>query len=263
MIEIPRQIGGATAYWVGENQDIPESELTFGMMTLAPKQVAALVKTSNRLLALSNPSVDAIIKRDIALRLALKIDLAGIRGMGTSTQPRGISNTPGISHVYAGGINGNGGNLNFDILLDMEGALEDANALFGDLQYVWAPCVRRNLLKLKVKQYEDADDGEYIVQPVTPTALKAWLGYNYQSTTQIPTNLTYNNGTDLTEVIFGNWQEVIMAMWGGVQIMASQETSDAFQKVQTWIRIIQDVDIGVRHPESFCLCSDVKKVFSA
>ena len=72
------------------------------MITAQPKQVAALVKTSDRLLRMSNPSVEAVIKRDIALRLALKLDLAGLRGSGTSTQPRGVANTAGINTVYPG-----------------------------------------------------------------------------------------------------------------------------------------------------------------
>jgi HK97 family phage major capsid protein len=260
IIEMPKQTGGATAYWVGENQDITESDLTFGMMTLSPKSVAALVKTSARLLSLSNPSIDTIIKRDIALRMALKIDLAGFRGTGTSTQPRGIANTPGINNVYAGsGAGGTGGNASFDLLQDMQFALEEDNALFGNLGFAWNPVIRRNLLKLKVKEFANDTGGEYIVQPVTPQALLAWINYPALSTTQIPTNLTLNAGTDLTEIYFGNWQEFIMAMWGGIQLMASQETSDAFQKNQTWIRIIQDVDMGVRHAESFCICSDVNK----
>jgi len=41
-----------------------------------------------------------------------------------------------------------------------------------------------------------------------------------------------------------------------LEIMASRETSDAFAKNQTWVRIIQDVDVAVRHPESFCLIND-------
>lgn len=259
-IEMPKQTGGATAYWVGENQDITESELTFGTMTMNPKSVAALVKTSARLLSLSNPSIDMIIKRDIALRLALKISLAGFRGTGTSTQPRGIANTPGINTVYAGsGALGTGGNVDFDLLQDMEYSLEEDNALFGNLAYAFHPCCKRNLMKLKVAQFSGDSGGQYVIQPVTPAALKDWIGYPWQTTTQIPTDLTLNGGTNLTEMYFGNWQEFIMAMWGGVQLMASKETSDAFQKNQTWIRIIQDVDMGVRHAESFCLVPDARK----
>jgi HK97 family phage major capsid protein len=261
LFEMPKQTGGATAYWVGENSDITESNLTFGMITAQPKQVAALVKTSDRLLRMSNPSVETVIKRDIALALALKTDLGGLRGSGTSTQPRGVANTTGINTVYASATSsaGNGGNISFDVLNDMEYALEEDNALFGELGYAWHPCIRRNLQKLKVAQYSGDTAGEYIVQPVTQDQLKAWLSYPFQATTQIPTNLTQNAGSNLTESYFGNWQELFMFLWGGIQIAVSNQTSDAFQKVQTWVRIIQDVDFAVRHPESFCICPDINK----
>ena len=75
-------------------------------------------------------------------------------------------------------------------------------------------------------------------------------------TTQIPINLTKGAGTALTEVYFGNWEELIIGQWGGMEIALSTETSDAFEKDQTWVRVLQEVDIAVRHPESFCLVND-------
>jgi HK97 family phage major capsid protein len=255
--DIPRQTGGATAYWVGENEDITESNLTLGTMTMTPKAVACLVKTSNRLLRLANESVENMIKRDIALRMALKADLAGLRGTGSSTQPLGVANTSGVNSVVIGD---DGGNISFDVLMDMEYMLEEDNALFGKLAYVWHPCIRRNLQKLKVAQFTGDTGGQYVVQPVTRALLREWIGYDYFATTQLPTNLTKNSGINLTELVFGNWQEMIFANWGGIEIAASSETYTAFQKNQTWIRIAQDVDFAVRHPESFCVCSDANKV---
>jgi len=255
--DIPKQTGGATAYWVGENADITESNLAFGTMSLTPKAIGCLVKTSNRLLRLANPSVEAMIKRDMALRLALKADLAGLRGTGSSTQPLGVANTPGINTVAIGAT---GGNATFDTLMDLEYAVEEKNALFGNLAYLWHPAIRRNLQKLKVAQFSGDTGGQYVVQPVSRAQLREWIGYDYYATTQIPTDLTKGGGTGLTEIYFGNWQELIFANWGGIEISASQETSTAFQKNQTWIRIMQDVDFACRHPESFALCSDAKKI---
>lgn len=259
-VELTRQTGGATAYWVGENQALTPSDLSFGAMSLTPKGVGALVKMSNRLIRLSSPGIEGIVRQDIALRVAQKIDLAALRGQGTEYQPLGVANYPGINTVVIGA---SGGNIDFDKLIDMEGTLEDDNALAGNLAYIWAPCTKRNLLKLKVKQYSGAtgvsSDSAYIVQPVTEQQLQAWIGYPYLQTTAVPTNLTKGGGTDLTEIYFGNWAELLIGQWGGMEIMASQETSDAFEKVQTWIRVIQEVDCQVRHPESFCLINDANK----
>jgi HK97 family phage major capsid protein len=73
------------------------------------------------------------------------------------------------------------------------------------------------------------------------------LGYKFASTTQLAQ----------TEVFFGNWADLIIAEWGGFEMTASMETSNAFERNQIWIRAIQEVDCGVRHPESFCYASDV------
>jgi hypothetical protein len=45
-------------------------------------------------------------------------------------------------------------------------------------------------------------------------------------------------------------------MWGGIELMASKETSTAFEYDQTWVRILQSIDIQVRHAKSFCLIND-------
>jgi HK97 family phage major capsid protein len=138
----------------------------------------------------------------------------------------------------------------------MEYELAVDNALDGKLGYIFHPCIRRNLLKKKIPNYSGQTDGTYILNPATEGDFKNWLGYPYAMSTQIPINLTKADGTALTEVYFANWEELLIANWGGMEIMASQETSDAFEKDMTWVRILQEVDIAVRHAASFCLIND-------
>jgi HK97 family phage major capsid protein len=254
-IQIPKQLTGSTAYWVGENTSITASDLTFGQISLTPKKVGALVKLSNTLLKLSNPSAEALVRRDIALSLALKIDYGALRDSGAN-KPTGILGTANINTVAIGA---DGGNLTFDNIIDMEYALAEDNALRGNLGYIFHPAIRRKFLKTKVAHYSgQTADMEYLIPPMTETTLKGYLGYPYKMTTQIPIDLTKGNGTALTEVYYGNWAEFIIGQWGGMEIMASNETSDAFEKDQTWVRVLQEVDFAVRHPESFCVISDAK-----
>jgi len=257
-VEIPRQDGGATAYWVGENADITESQQAFGQLNLTPKQVAAMVKMSNRFMNLSNPSGEAMVRRDLAQVIALAIDLAALRGSGSANQPMGIANTPGINTVAIGA---NGGLFDWDVASDMEGKLEDENALDGRIGYIMHGKVKRKLKRIRIAQYSAQTDGEYIFNPImSDAALAEQLGYPLSATSQIPTNLAKGGGTNLSEVYLGNWQELIIGQWGGLEFMASSETSDAFQKVQTWIRVIQEVDIALRHAKSFCLVNDAETV---
>ena len=253
-VEIPKQVGGATAYWVEENASITESDLSAGQLALTPKAVAAMVKMSNRLLRLSNPSVEAMVRSDIARVIALASDLAALRGSGVAGQPIGIANTANINTVAIGT---DGGAPTFDHLYDMQYELQKDNAYRGNLGYIFHPATRRRLVKTKVAQFSTDTSGEYIVQPmVSEQALVSWMGHPYKMTTQIPINLTKGSAVNCTEIYFANWSELIIGQWGGLEIMASRETSDAFAKNQTWVRIIQDIDIAVRHPESFCLIND-------
>jgi HK97 family phage major capsid protein len=254
-VEIPKQTGGATAYWVGENEALTASEPTLGQLQFTPKSVGALVKLSNRLLRMSNPSAEQLVRNDVATVISLAIDLAALRGTGANGQPIGIANTSGINTVsWLSG--GNPQTPNFDLFYDMEYELAMDNALKGKLGYVFNPCVKRSLSKLKVAQFSGDTGGEYIIRPMDANALTNYIGYPFAMTTLIPANL--GAGSNQTEIYFGNWQELIVAQWAGIEILPSKEAGDAFAKNQTWIRIIIDVDIGLRHAESFCLATGVK-----
>ena len=250
-VELPRQTGGATAYWVGENDALTSSDPTLGQLQLTPKSVGALVKLSNRLLRLSNPSAEQMVRADIARAISLAIDLAALRGTGASGQPKGIANTSGINTVPWGT-----NSPTFDLFYDMEYQLAVDNALRGRLGFVFHPCVKRSISKSKVAQYTGDPGGEYVILPMDVNALNNYIGYPFAVTTQIPINL--GTGTNETEVYFGNWQELVIGQWAGIEILPSKEAGDAFAKNQTWIRIIADVDIGIRHAESFCLGTGVK-----
>ena len=90
-VDIPRKTGNSTAYWVAEGAAITESNLTAGSINMEPHACAALVKLSNRLIMLGNPSVEAMVQEDMATSLALKIEYAAIRGDGASGSPLGVA----------------------------------------------------------------------------------------------------------------------------------------------------------------------------
>jgi len=251
-VEIPKQTGGATGYWVAENAAITASDPTFGQIQLTPKQAAALIVLSNRLLRLSNPSVEDMIRKDLAQTIALLIDYAALRGTG-GNQPTGVSQVSGINTIAIGA---NGGDFTFDHYADMEYELEADNALRGSLAFITHPKIVSKLKKQKVAQFSGDTGGDYVVVPMADNKIEEITGYKWLTTTQLPTNLTKGTSTDCTEVYFGNWQELIIGQWGGLEIKASEDA--AFANNQLWIRVIQEVDIAVRHPESFCLCSDAR-----
>jgi len=104
-IAIPRQTGGATAYWVAESGAPTESQQTVDQVTLTPKTVGAYTDFSRKLLKQSSMDVERFVRADLTNVIALAIDLAALHGTGASNQPTGIAATSGIGSV-AGGTNG-------------------------------------------------------------------------------------------------------------------------------------------------------------
>lgn len=265
-VEIPKQTAGAVGYWVDENKPIDFSQLELGQVALNPKGLGTIVKLSNRLIALSTPSAEALVRSDIAFTLAEMIDKACLMGLGTAGQPLGIVNVPGIGTVDFSATTAAAGyltNPGWEQMIDMEGALEDANALRGNLGYAFAPVTKRNLAKLRVASHTAGTyDGDFIGGPIlTNDQIAQILGYPFRTTTNIPKNL--GGSTDETQVIFGNWADLIVGHWVGMTLMASQEAGTAFQSNQTWVRMVMDVDCAVRRPESFCLGHSVKTKVTA
>ena len=261
-VTIPRQTAGATAYWVAENAAIQPSDLSFGQVVMTPRKCGALVKLSNELLGLSLPQAEAIVRRDLVEQISLAIDLAALRGSGANGEPTGVANTPGINTVALGQ---NGGYLtSLDLFFDMVAELEADNALKGKLAFVTHPKVKAALRKLKAPQYEGDTGGMYQLPPLaiallaTDRALEEAVGYPIYATTQLPTNLTKGSSTNCAELYFGNWADLLIGQWGGLSILASPHAGDAFAKDQTWVRVTALMDVAVRHPESFCLCSDLR-----
>lgn len=263
-VTFPKQTGGATVYWVGDNMAITPSDLTFGQVKLTPHKAAALVQLSNSLLNQSNPSAEAVVRQDLAQGIGLAVDLAALRGPGSENQPLGIANIPGINTV-TWGTGGNGAVLgnSLDLFEDMAYELAVDNALRGKLGFVFHHAVRRAMRKAKVPNFSE-DAGGYPLIPAVimasmagDNALAEAIGYPFRLTTQVPVDLVQGNKSNCTEVYLGNWEDLLIGMWGGMTILASNVAGTAFATDQTWIRVILNVDVAVRHEASFCLCNDL------
>jgi HK97 family phage major capsid protein len=259
-VTIPRHSGSTTGYWIAEGAEITESSITDQQISMTPKEAAGLVTLNNKLLALSasNPAIENLIMNDLATQIALLIDLAGLRSTGGSNDPVGIL---GTASILTNPLGTDGDYFKFDDVIDLEGKLEDANSLRGNLAFITNPKVKRRLRKQKVAQYTGDTAGQPLLWPMSDASLKDALGYPMLTTTQIPATLT-KGGTvgTCSEVYFGNFADLIIGQWGGLDFATSNQAGDSFKKNQTQIRAIQMVDFAVRHPESFVVIQDAKTV---
>lgn len=262
---IPSQTGGATAFWVGENEAPTESEITLGEKKLEPKKAAALVKMSNKLLRMANPAAERLVRNDMAATLARLIEVAGLRGTGNK-QPRGISQTPNIQTLAMG--NPDGGRFTYDQMVDAIGLLEDANAdTLGTPKILMHNKVKRHLKKQRYENYAAQPEATspYILNkpPVSDAELAQWLGYEFVTTNQIRTNLAKGaSGNVLSELYIGVWSEFLMGLWGTMELKASDVTGDAtgsaFTQDLTWILATMSCDFQLRHEGAMVYINDAE-----
>ena len=241
-IAIPRQTGGATSYWVAESGAVTESQPAFDQVTLSPSTVGAFSDVSRRLLLQSSMDVEAFIRSELATTLALEIDRAAINGSGSSNQPTGILNVSGIGAV-AGGTNGAA--PDWADIVDLESAVSVDNADMGALGYLTNASVRGKLLQTE----KASSTGQYVWGEGNTLR-----GYNAAVSNQVPSNLTKGSGTGLSAILFGNWNDLIIGTWGGIDINIDTSTGSASGTVR--VVALQDVDIAVRHAESFAAMQD-------
>ena len=242
-VAIPRQTGGATAYWVAESGAPTESAQAFDQVALAPKTVGAFSDISRKLLLQSSIDIEQFVRNDLATVLALELDRAALHGSGSSNQPTGIAATSGIGSV-AGGTNGLAPAWTHIVALETEVAQDNADV--GRVAYMTNTKVRGKLKSVAV----GTDQRMVWAEGANPLN-----GYPTWITNQVSSALTKGSSSGVCSAIFfGNWGDLLIGMWGGLDILVDPYTGSTSGTVR--VVALQDVDIAVRHPESFAAMLD-------
>ncbi len=244
-VAIPKQTGSATAYWVAENAAPTESQQSFGQVTMTPKTVGAWTDISRRLLLQSSIAVENLVQTDLATVLGLAIQQAAINGSGASNQPSGLMTlltTPAV----VGGTNGAA--PTWANVIALETAIASANADVGTLGYLTNAKVRG---KLKGTEKFTTSNG----QPIFEAGNTPLNGYQCAITNAVPSNITKGTGTNLSAMLFGNWADLMIGMWGSLDLMVDPYTGSTAGTVR--VVALQDVDVAVRNLESFASFVDI------
>lgn len=249
-VAIPKQSGGATAYWVAESNAPTESQQTFDQVTLTPKTVGAYTDMSRKLIIQSSIDIESFVRNDLATILALAIDKAAINGSGSGAEPTGILNTSGIGNVGTSPAA-----PTFANMIELWSDVAAENADIGALAFLTNPLVCAKLMQV----FTNATYGEIPVWQGGPGD-GSMLGYKAMVSNQVPSNLGSSTGATtgvlvLSAIIFGNWADLLIGEWSGTDILVDPYTNSTSGTVR--IVALQDVDIAVRHAESFSAMKEV------
>jgi hypothetical protein len=83
-------------------------------------------------------------------------------------------------------------------------------------------------------------------------------GYTPWVTNQVRGNITKGASSDLSAMFFGNWTDLVIGLWGVIDI-----TADIPDNRTGTVRVaaIVETDIAVRNPQSFAACLDIDTSF--
>jgi len=251
-LDVPRQTGSAQAYWVAEGAGPTESNLTVDLISFRPKTVGAITSMTRTMMMQSSLDIEMLVRDDLAQIIALEIDRVVIDGSGTNNQPTGILNTAGIGSEVMG--TDGAAFTNLDKLIDLETKVAVANADFGSLYYLTNPKVIGALKKLKSSTNEYLWNGyESPIMAGVPGEIN---GYPVGRTNQVPSNKTKGNGSNLSSLIFGNFADVYIAMWGVLDILPNLYGT-GYTAGNVELRALQTMDVKLARPASFGAITDI------
>jgi HK97 family phage major capsid protein len=228
-VEIPRQSGGGTAYWVGEGSGPTESDLTFDNLSLSPKTLAAAVAITRRALAQTTPDIEALVRDDLINCLALEIDRVGINGDADPDAPDGLLDSAINDVDFA-----TASQPTWSEIVQMESEIATDDADVDGMKYLFDANMRGHLKSTP----KVAGTAEFI--------MNAREVNGYQS--------VVSNNSPAGGAILGNWQDFIIGMWSGLDLTV--DTATLASSGGIYLRAFQDLDFGVRHVESFAYGRD-------
>ena len=244
-VAIPKLGTTSTVAFVSENNAPSESAQTFSQITMSPKTLASYVDISRKLAIQSDPSVEQILREDMLQSFARKIDEVAIEG-GGANEPTGILGTNGIGSVAIGT---NGGAITYAKLVQLEREVAVDNALMGRLAFLTNPKVVAAMRQ--VPRQASGVEGNFILNDTNML-----MGYGVNSTTLVPSDLTKGTASGVcSAVVFGNFADVLIGMWNSPDVLVDPYTGSSAGTIR--ISVFQEVDVKLRHAESFAAIKDV------
>jgi HK97 family phage major capsid protein len=239
---------GAVSSWASEVGELTKSDIKFSKSELEPHRLGTYIKVSKQFLRQTSPSIERSMRQNLFNSIDTAIDTAAINGSGTGNEPLGILNIPGIGSVVLGT---NGAAPTYEKLVALEAMVDGKNALLGKLGYVMTTAAKAKLKTTKL----DAGSGLFVMP-----SNNELNGYKVGVTNVVPGNLTKGTGTDLSAIIFGNWEDLVIANWGGVDLFADPYTLATNGQVRIIVESFWD--IALKRVESFAAIKDAVTTLS-
>lgn len=243
-IALPRQDSKAPAgAWFAENGSINTADMSFDQVTGTVRHFGCITSFGRKTMISATPGIEQIARQLMMGNIAAGLDLGTMKGAGAPA-PTGITTTANIHTKTSSSAN-----PTYAQVLDAVAKVKNSNVPMHSLGWALNAYAEAKF-KSVTKVTSDAGAGFLMSEDGTiggaPSVVTSQLLGD-------PTPTAVDS-----EAIFGAWSEVIIGLWGGVEILVNPYEADAYSKGNVWVRAIVDADVLVRHPEAFLHWTAIK-----
>lgn len=234
-----------SADWGAEAAVANTKKANYAKAVMKPHRNSVNVVVTKDLLRQTSFDVENDLINKITEAHAVLLESAAIAGKGTGNEPKGILSTVGIGDVAMGT---NGAAISWKKVVELETKVNSVNANRGRMAYLTNAKVFGAL-----KTTEKATgSGRFIMEDA---AAGRCNGYVTEFSNLVPSNLTKGSGSNLSAMIFGNFQDLYIGQWGGLDIVVDPYTSKKTAEIEICLNAWNDVLVA--EPKSFAAIKDI------
>ena len=221
-------------------------KVAYSKLTMTPHRSSISVATTKDLLRQTSLDVEADLLSKITDAHADLLEKAAINGSGSNGEPTGILNTSGIGSVAMGT---NGGAIDWKHIVALETEDNSKNANRGRMAYLSNAKVNG---ALKVTEMATGT-ARFLLSNEAPKTLN---GYPFDWTNLVPSTLTKGTAASkCSALIFGNFQDLYIGQWGGIDIVVDPYTGARNGEIIITLNAWNDVKVV--EPKSFAAIVDI------
>lgn len=243
-LDFPRITDASAISGKSEIATADKTTATFDTLELSPNRLPTYMEVSRQLLMQNDEqALNTFLQRHLEAKLLEKMERAFFNGGGTN-EASGILQTSGIGSVALGT---NGGAIDHASISKLIRAVGVANADQNG-RFIFNSEVAD---KLRTTPKLASTDSKTLLDDARPGVL---LGKGYFESNAVPNDLTKGDGTGLSAMIFGDFADLYIAQWSGVEFLV-----DPLTRANEGIVIIHAnifYDAGVIRPASFAAITD-------
>ena len=225
-VSLPSFTGG-TGGWLAEGDPVVSDSTTIDTVTCTPHCAAARLGLTRKVRVQVDGGIEGAVLREVSAAVRATLEAGFLAGSGSSNQPLGLINTPGIgSQSFAGAV------PTYDELVGMVETLADADGELSNTHWILHPSDLADLLKT-----QQGTDGPEVVQFISGTHRICGLPV---STTR---HLTEGKHLLLDPAA------VVLAYFGTAQIVEDLYSNGKSTRGDAEMVVFNFADLGIMHPE--------------